>query len=134
MPAGLQLEAATMTYMRRPAVDAAGKATGGMEIVPAPPVPPGNPNATSVSSSVVATSQALSRAVGKAGAVANQPGAVPDKGEAALDPLEAERKTAQASSSRAGASSSSPGAGQGAAAAEDRKRSKLERSSSWKTG
>ncbi|KAL0044094.1 hypothetical protein WJX82_008856 [Trebouxia sp. C0006] len=76
----------------------------------------------------------------KPGAVPNQPGASSDEAEATLDRSGAERDMGQASSSMAraspkspGASSSSPRAGEGSNE-EGWKRSKQERSSSWKTG
>ena len=129
-----QSGAVCLTYVTRPAIDAVGRPTGRIEVVPASDVPAVTPSDRSVSSNVVAASEALSRAVGKPGAVADQPRAVPNKGELALDRSSAERDTAQASSNSPGASSSSPGASQAAAAAEDGRRSNMERSSSWKTG
>ena len=127
--------AVSLTYVTRPAIDAVGRPTGRIEVVPASDVPAVTPHDKSVSSNVVAASEALRRAVGKPGAMADQPGAVPNRGEPALDRSSAERDTAQSSSSRAGASSISPGASQAAAAAaEDGRRSNMERSSSWKTG
>jgi len=146
-PVTPQSEGVTMTYVRRPALDAAGRATGGMEIVPASAAPAETNTGKTVSSNVVAASEALSRAVGKPGAAPKQPGAMPnqpgassDEAEATPDRSGAERNMGQASSSTAraslnspGASSGSPRAGEGSAE-EGWKRSKQERSSSWKTG
>ncbi len=146
-PVTPQSEGVTMSYVRRPALDAAGKPTGGMEIVPPSTVPAETNSGKAVSGNVVAASEALSRAVGRPGAAPKQPGAVPnqpgassDEAEATLDRSGAERDMGQASSSMAraspkspGASSSSPRAGEGSNE-EGWKRSKQERSSSWKTG
>jgi len=145
-PVSAQSEAAMMTYIRRPQVDAAGRATGGMEIVPAPAVPAGNNTGTAMGSNVVPASEALSRAAGKPGALPTETGAVPSQPRAASGKAGTTSKQAGAvpsltgassgkagaAPSKAGAASSSPDAGQ--STAEDCwKQSKLERSSSWKT-
>ena len=151
-----QSEVRRVEYVARPQIDPLGHPTGQVELVPASPVPTGTtsrgttpaasvpseatpvgttPPGTSssggssggaVSGNVVSVSEALSKAAEKArdvssetGATLNQPGASSSKPGAVPK--------------QAGAVPDMAGAGVGSSDDQDRRQSKHERSSSWKT-
>lgn len=134
-----QAQVQRIESLTRPQIDAVGRPTGAVEVVPASAVPSGTTppgttpggttssgsSAETVTGNVVSVSEALSRAADKATNVPGQAGAVANRPGASSNKPGATPKQAGAVPNKAGA---------GAVGSDEQcwKESKIERSSSWK--
>ena len=126
VPGKVEQSAPAMEYVTRPKIDATGKFTGAVEVVPAGTTSTGSSPRAAVTGNVVAASEAISRAAEKAREAPGKPETLPNQaGASASKP--------GAGLEDAGAAPNKAGAGAGSGDDQCRKQSKLGRSTTWKT-
>ena len=129
----VQSEAPAMEYVTRPKIDAAGKPTGAIEIVPAGVTPTNSSTGAALTGNVVAASEAISRAAEKAREAPNKPETLPNQAGASANKPGAVPNNTGAVPKQAGPAPSIAGASVGSGDEQCWKQSKLDRSTSWKT-